>query len=148
MSISTSPALRCPRCSAHVVAGGDWCTLCYADLRPPPPEPPVPVEPSAPVAPPGDREDATPTERPAPRRGKHARATPVSGADAVAAAAHVEAVADQLLAELAATETKNPLGPLAAVVDSPGKRVALMIGGAAAAIILLLVVMAGFGALL
>ena len=83
-----------------------------------------------------------------PRRGKHARVTPVSGSDALAAAEHVEAVANKLLAELAATETKNPLGPLAGVVDSPGKRVALMLGGAAAAILLLLVVMAGIGALL
>lgn len=34
---------RCPKCSAAVKPGDPWCTLCYADLRPPaPPPPPVP----------------------------------------------------------------------------------------------------------
>lgn len=42
------PADRCPRCGAVVKPGADWCTLCYADLRPPPA--PV-VRPSPAVAP-------------------------------------------------------------------------------------------------
>ena len=46
---------RCPACGAAVRASADWCTLCYADLRPapPPPEPvaaPVPVAAPIPVA--------------------------------------------------------------------------------------------------
>lgn len=34
---------RCPSCAAVVRAGDPWCTLCWADLRPPPPEPPPAV---------------------------------------------------------------------------------------------------------
>jgi hypothetical protein len=37
-------ATRCPHCRAAVRTGAPWCTLCHADLRPPPPEPsPLPV---------------------------------------------------------------------------------------------------------
>lgn len=46
---------RCPKCGAAVKAGDPWCTLCYADLRPPAPptaapQPPAPAyaEPLAP----------------------------------------------------------------------------------------------------
>src|SRR4051794_8987397 len=35
---------RCPKCGAAVRYGDPWCTLCYADLRPPPPpEPEMPT---------------------------------------------------------------------------------------------------------
>jgi hypothetical protein len=37
---------RCPRCGAAVKPGDPWCTLCYADLRPPA----APVDPPAAVA--------------------------------------------------------------------------------------------------
>lgn len=30
---------RCPHCRAGVRPGAPWCTLCHADLRPPPPAP-------------------------------------------------------------------------------------------------------------
>ena len=46
---------RCPKCGAAVRFGDPWCTLCYADLRPPaPPAPPAPPTPPAapPTAPP------------------------------------------------------------------------------------------------
>lgn len=33
---------RCPACSAALRPGAPWCTLCYADLRPPAPEHEVP----------------------------------------------------------------------------------------------------------
>lgn len=39
---------RCPSCGASVRAGVDWCSLCYADLRPAPPPPPPPPPPPAP----------------------------------------------------------------------------------------------------
>jgi len=42
---------RCPQCAALVRPGSQWCTLCYADLRPRPIEPVVPVAPVAPVTP-------------------------------------------------------------------------------------------------
>src|SRR3954463_7136302 len=39
---------RCPKCGAAVRYGDPWCTLCYADLRPPPPPEPAPL-PDAPA---------------------------------------------------------------------------------------------------
>jgi hypothetical protein len=41
---------RCPRCAALVRPGSQWCTLCYADLRPAPP-PQLALEPQ-PTSPP------------------------------------------------------------------------------------------------
>lgn len=38
---------RCPTCAAAVRPGAGWCTLCYADLRPPAPPPPAPPQPAA-----------------------------------------------------------------------------------------------------
>ena len=38
---------RCPHCRAAVRPGAPWCTLCHADLRPPPPPAPEPVLPPA-----------------------------------------------------------------------------------------------------
>jgi hypothetical protein len=41
----------CPSCGATVRPNDSWCTLCFADLRPPPPPPPAPpVVAAAPVA--------------------------------------------------------------------------------------------------
>jgi len=41
---------RCPRCAALVRPGSQWCTLCYADLRPAP-APALVVQPVAEQAP-------------------------------------------------------------------------------------------------
>jgi hypothetical protein len=38
-------AVTCPACSAALRPGAPWCTLCYADLRPPEPQPEVQSEP-------------------------------------------------------------------------------------------------------
>ncbi|MDT7538999.1 MAG: hypothetical protein QOI82_2584 [Actinomycetota bacterium] len=42
---------RCPKCGAAVRFGDPWCTLCFADLRPPAPaprpEPPLVADPPA-----------------------------------------------------------------------------------------------------
>jgi RNA polymerase subunit RPABC4/transcription elongation factor Spt4 len=35
--------VRCPHCGALLRAGAEWCTLCYADLRPKPEPEPVAV---------------------------------------------------------------------------------------------------------
>jgi hypothetical protein len=43
---------RCPKCGAAVRFGDPWCTLCYADLRPPAPPPPPSPAPSPVVDPP------------------------------------------------------------------------------------------------
>ena len=46
---------RCPTCGAAVKAGDPWCTLCYADLRPPVAAPPPRRDPLAsPAGPPRD----------------------------------------------------------------------------------------------
>lgn len=161
MSTSTAPSVRCPRCSAHLRAGSDWCSLCYADLRPAPAEPPP-----APAAPPGEAvpacadapsPSALPTDpsaaqhgtgEEAPRpRGKHARRASASDQKAATSADDVEILARQLLAELAATEQKDPLGPLAGLVDTTPKKVGLMVGGAVGAMCVLFILMAVLGAL-
>jgi hypothetical protein len=36
-------ATRCPHCRAAVRPGAPWCTLCHADLRPPPAPEPAPL---------------------------------------------------------------------------------------------------------
>jgi hypothetical protein len=64
---------RCPHCRAAVRPGAPWCTLCHADLRPPPPAPePVLPAPAA-VAAPGPPFD--PLTAPAARLGLPAAAT-------------------------------------------------------------------------
>jgi hypothetical protein len=35
--------IRCPHCGALLRAGAQWCTLCYADLRPKPEPEPVAI---------------------------------------------------------------------------------------------------------
>jgi hypothetical protein len=129
----TSSDLRCPQCSAHVRPDAAWCTLCYADLRAAPEPPP---EPSTPDAAPGGETgpvlaaDTQPAaERDELGRGKHARSA-TSYADArkagtrddEAAAADLEARAEQMLAMLAA-ENGSPLGPWADRLDSTTSRV-------------------------
>ena len=128
-------------------AGSQWCTLCYADLRPQPaarPEPgPTPEPAVAPVPPPvvDDDAHAEPEQTPV-RRGKHARPAdePV--------ALDIESTAAAMLAELAAAESGNPVGQWSALLDSPGKKVALMVGGAVTAMVLIFLLMSAAGALL
>ena len=50
----------------------------------------------------------------------------------------IEAVADQMLARLAEAESRNPLGPLAGILDTKGKRIAFMIVGASVAMLVIL----------
>ncbi|HEU4912093.1 MAG TPA: hypothetical protein VFV76_09360 [Actinomycetes bacterium] len=147
MSTSLSQDLRCPRCSAHVRAGSQWCTLCYADLRPAPAVPrepaPTPELAAASVEPPGveTAADSEPEQMPV-RRGKHARAAAEPGA------LDIEGTAAAMLAELAAAESGNRVGQWSALLDSPGKKVGLMVGGAVAAMVLIFLLMSAAGALL
>lgn len=137
MSTPVSTDLRCPHCAAHLPAGAEWCSLCHADLRPgaqPPADPSPPSPPTSPAAEP-DAEAA-----PGRSTGKHARRA-VSKED-------VERTADALLAELAAAEAVNPLGRFSGLVDTPAKKVGLMVGGTVVAMLALFVLMAVLGALL
>ena len=160
MSTTTPDAdLRCPQCAAHVRSGSDWCTLCYADLRPAPaPAAPAPVAAgegstvSATNALPQssaarhhavDTTTTTPAaDSPAARRGKHAKHSTRPGAE------ETEALAAQLLAQLAAEESGSPLGRLTTLTDTTGKKAGLMIGGAAALTLLAFALMALVGAFL
>jgi hypothetical protein len=148
VSPTTSHDLRCPRCSAHTSPGADWCTLCFADLRPEAlheaPAPPAAVEAA---------HEGTPVNEPtvAPARhgnGKHARAATTYDDLAVTAVAphdpaerayddaavtavalrdpaetaRIEARADEMLAMLKADDG-NPLGPLANRLNTTHSRI-------------------------
>lgn len=41
--MSDQADVRCPKCGALLHSGAQWCTLCYADLRPKPEPEPVAV---------------------------------------------------------------------------------------------------------
>ena len=152
VSTSTSPnAVRCPRCSAHVRTGSDWCTLCYADLRPAvaelvaalEPEPPsTPVEPvDLPVA---ETVEAVGLAPAAPvGRGKHAKRASTA---ALGAPPEVEALADQMLAELAATRSNDRLSSMVSALDEPGKKIGFIIGGVMGATCVLFIVLTILGA--
>ncbi len=160
MSTTTPDAdLRCPQCAAHVRSGSDWCTLCYADLRPAPaPAAPAPVPAgegstvSATNALPQtsaaghhavDTTTTTPAaDLPAAGRGKHAKQSTRPSAE------ETEALAAPLLAQLAAEESGSPLGRLSSLTDTTGKKAGLMIGGAAALTLLAFALMALVGAFL
>lgn len=141
MSAVTTDDLRCPQCAAHVAPGAPWCTLCYADLR----EPARREEVSAPEPTPGPTPGPASLEGAKPR-GKHARRPETQPAPATTT--DVERAADALLAELAAAESGSPLGRYSSLVDTPAKKVGLMVGGAVAAMCLLFIVMAIVGLLL
>jgi hypothetical protein len=105
----------------------------------------APVEPvDLPVAEAVEPVDAAPVAPVAAAgRGKHAKRTSTA---AVGAPPEVEALADQMLAELAVSASKNPLGPFGSHLDTPAKRAGLMIGGAVVGICLLFIVMTILGA--
>ena len=156
MSGSTTYELRCPTCAAHVAAGAHWCTLCYTDLRPKP-ETGSAARSIHKPAPAGALEElvlveSTGPEGPPRRGGKHARPPAVDAAPDVPRDAtpgvDVEVIAAQMLAQLAASETAAPLGRFSGLVDSPGKKAAVMVGGAVLAMALLFGLMAVLGALL
>ena len=150
----------CPRCGAHSRLNAQWCTLCYADLRPAPAR----SRRAAPVAvtvPPTPTETLTetPTETQTPTqvsvtaagRGKHARqgttvevSAPERGLPTRTPDEEVLRRADAMLAQLAAEERK-PLPGLMGRLDSKGARVAVTAGGMALVALLLFLVMALLG---
>ncbi len=159
MSISTAQSVRCPRCSATLRAGTEWCSQCFADLRPPAErdapaaavEAVDPAEISLDTALPASPAVDVPSDPVAAlsggRHGKHARSAEL-GAVTAPAPDEVDRLAAQLVAQLAATEGGNPLGSVSGLVDTAGKRVGLMVGGGLAAMLLIFAVMFLVGALL
>lgn len=162
---TTTPAadVRCPQCAALIRAGSDWCTLCYADLRPAPlvsaaaagahspahasevastPTEAAPTSPAPDAVLPTSAAGHDAAERPSSgpaSRGKHAKAASTPSAE------ETEALAAQLLAQLAVAESGSPLGRLSGLTDSSGKKAVLMIGGAFGVVVVLLVFMALLG---
>lgn len=57
-------ATRCPHCRASVRPGAPWCTLCHADLRPPPEPVVLPPVASVPRATPDAAQPARPAGEP------------------------------------------------------------------------------------
>lgn len=157
----TSSDLRCPRCAAHAPAGAQWCSLCYADLRPAAPEQRVDGQPASdpagapsalPPELPAEQKDelgqGRPAAEPAARpRGKHARrAAPEDQPSALPT--DLEQTAAALLAQLAASESGSPLGRYSGLVDTSAKKVGLMLGGAVVAMIALFLLMVLAGSIL
>jgi hypothetical protein len=136
---------RCPACAALVRHGQDWCTLCHADLRPPPVRAarvePVADEPVAavdPVASVGEVGAVGPV-------GKHARRTAddvVRGTvDTASVTAHTspipEAVVAQMLAELAAESPDPVSGLMSRLPETQTMRVVLaLVVGSVVALVL------------
>ncbi len=58
----------------------------------------------------------------------------------------VEALADQMLAELAATRSDDRLSSMVSALDEPGKKIGFIIGGAIGATCVLFIVMTILGA--
>lgn len=151
MGPTTSHDLRCPKCGAHAPAAADWCTLCYADLRPPAEPDPTGVPPQQEAA---DADATLETSVGAAAegaRGKHAR-RPTAGETGTATAAPDGSLPagvdlDLMIAQLAA-ETSAPLGSFMDRFDSKGSRALVLCGGVAAVVVLLLLVMTVLGSLL
>ena len=148
---------RCPRCGALGRAGSDWCTLCYADLRPQPE--PVP-EPEPALVGLGQVEGYVPPVAAAPSpRGKHARRAESPGSETAAAEAGEDgasaagpaldpAETELMLAQLAAESgPSNPFGGLANQLDSVGAKALVMVGGVVIVSGLLFLVMTLLGSL-
>jgi len=76
-------------------------------------------------------------------RGKHAKRASTT---AVGAPPEVEALADQMLAELAATRSDDRLSAMVSALDEPGKKIGVIIGGAIGATCVLFIVMTILGA--
>ncbi|MFZ5869356.1 MAG: hypothetical protein ACOYXW_02310, partial [Actinomycetota bacterium] len=95
--------VRCPSCGARSTPGADWCTLCFADLRP---EPAVEQ----------DRPEFLDRREEGEERSSEAPSPPP--------------VVDAMLAELAARERPTSrLAGLMGAMSSTGARVAVMLVG-------------------
>ena len=154
----TSHDLRCPQCSAHIIPGAEWCTLCFADLRPPPPVVEAPSTPAAPTAPAVVAGEPVNDPAPGPETtpaggGKHARrettyddaATPTALPPVdPAAAAEIEARADEMLAMLAA-ESRSGLHPLSGRLATKQARVVASLAGGIGLVVLGVLVMTVLG---
>ena len=155
MSVEESAVgLRCPFCSARLKSGAEWCSLCLADLRPPPPVPePLPSPLAVPLAVPAEALPAGAEVAPV-RRGRHAKSdgAEASTGDSTAPAHERQPGPDGVSVEamfaLLAAEQSDSLGSWSKKFSTPGAKVALMAGGGATVMVVLLLVFLVVGALL
>ena len=139
----------CPRCGASVRTGSQWCTLCYADLRPQRqlehPAVVAAAELGVPTAlAPADLALAGAVSEPA-SKGRHARREQLP--DEVEPDGEARLDVDVMLAQLAA-QSHRPMGELTSRLDSTGARVGLMLGGVVAFTVGIFLLMALVGSLL
>jgi len=154
VGLSTSHDLRCPGCQAHVAQDAEWCSLCYADLRPAPPEPEPLPDTSTPeaaganvaVAADGVPAVDLPGGAPSGRHGRR-RKPPATGA-AEESGMQLDGVdVDAMLAQLA-LETGSGLAPIAGRLESKGSKAIVITGGVVVVGLALFLLMTVLGALL
>jgi hypothetical protein len=141
----------CPRCGAHARADAQWCTLCYAELRPAatsvaPAE--LVSQLAGSVEPGAAAEQPVGLQGPAPR-GKHARrASSYEVLIPELAASEEPALGvDAMLAQLAADSGK-PFPGLAGRFDSKAARVGIIAGGIVGVSVVMILLMVLVGSLL
>lgn len=96
---------RCPSCSARVPGSAQWCTLCFADLRPAPEPQPAP----------------RPPQQPQPQL--EPLTSPTAGAARGTALALDPALVAGMLAELAVQQPRGRVLSLAVLVGTPARKV-------------------------
>lgn len=114
----------CPSCGAVAHATVSWCTLCFASLTPPEPTP-----------------QPTPASEP-PAQDRPEAGAPTS--DVGAPTSDVDAIADRMLAELAATGEPKP-GWTAKLPRTGGAKAGVIVGGVVIGSLLLVSLMTVVG---
>lgn len=138
---------RCPKCTAILPQGAQWCSLCYADLRQP--VAPAPVDPVPVAAAPGpgvgpvSAEGAAPDPAPAPARsGRHAKrnlpvADPLRELDFD--------LSDEQLFEILRSDAADPLTPWRRRLQDPRFKWGMVTAGAVGLITMIEVIAAVVG---
>ncbi|MCH9800982.1 MAG: hypothetical protein K0U62_05505 [Actinomycetia bacterium] len=155
--------LNCGNCGARVSPGLQWCTLCHADLRPPPtpeelaelPPPPLPRPPSPPSLSPSERPAIPPPPHaggnvpPVPQLGGPAEPPiappPFDGADHAASGQAASQGVEQWGVLLAAAESQQK-SRMGKALASRGTRITVALLGALGVMLVLTVIGTMLGA--
>ncbi len=157
MSLDSGPTAgttgeeTCPRCGAHARSDAEWCSLCYADLRPAP----VPVPVSDPPGPVTSAADVPAVATARHRAGAGdlgedgAKDGPADDGTTVEGLTVAQAEStDAMLAILAIESRSDTLAGLGTRFGSNGQKVALMVGAFVGVTVVLFALMALLGLLL
>lgn len=155
--------LNCGNCGARVSPGLQWCTLCHADLRPPPtpeelaalPPPPLPRPSSPPSLPPGGGPAIPPPPHaggnipPVPQPGAPAEPPvappPFDGGDLAASGSAASQDVEQWGVLLAAAESQQK-SRMAKALASRGTRITVALLGALGVMLVLTLIGTMLGA--